>query len=78
MVDETLLGEIFGAFGQLQTCKIVRDSAGVHGYCDFADYTSARYLSSSLLDCESCARDASMVLCIFFQRQGRCRERIEL
>jgi hypothetical protein len=42
MVDETLLAEIFGAFGQLVTCKIVRDSAGVHGYCDFADYTSAR------------------------------------
>jgi hypothetical protein len=42
MVDETLLGEIFGAFGQLMSCKIVRDSAGVHGICDFADYTSAR------------------------------------
>ena len=45
MVDEALLGEIFGAFGQLVTCKIVRDANGVHGYCDFADYTSARYLT---------------------------------
>lgn len=42
MVDEALLAEIFGAFGQLTTCKIVRDSAGVHGFCDFVDYTSAR------------------------------------
>jgi len=43
MVDEALLAEIFGAFGQLTTCKIVRDSAGVHGFCDFVDYTSARW-----------------------------------
>ena len=42
MVDEALLGEIFGAFGELTTCKIVRDSAGVKGFCEFADYTSAR------------------------------------
>ena len=41
MVDEALLAEIFGAFGQLLTCKIVRDSAGVHGFCDYADYNSA-------------------------------------
>ena len=42
MVDEALLGEIFGAFGELTTCKIVRDSAGVKGFCEFVDYTSAR------------------------------------
>ena len=41
MVDEQLLGEIFGAFGELITCKIVHDSAGVHGHCDYADFTSA-------------------------------------
>ncbi len=42
MVDETLLGEIFGAFGELISCRITQDAAGVHGYCDFADYQSAR------------------------------------
>lgn len=42
MVDEMLLGEIFGAFGQLTSCRIVRDPTGVVGYCDFVDYASAR------------------------------------
>lgn len=51
MVDEALLAEIFGAFGQLLTCKIVRDSAGVHGYCDYADYNSARYTHDPSLPC---------------------------
>jgi hypothetical protein len=42
VVDELLLAEIFGAFGVVSSCRIVRDAAGVHGYCDFADYHSAR------------------------------------
>ena len=45
MVDEMLLGEIFGAFGVLTSCRIVRDPVnGNVGYCDFADYQSARYV----------------------------------
>ena len=42
VVDEPLLAEIFGAFGAITSCRIIRDAAGVHGYCDFADYNSAR------------------------------------
>eukprot|EP00961_Rhodomonas_salina_P161545 2175331-Rhodomonas_salina.1 len=47
-VDETLLGEIFGAFGQLMYCRITQDAAGIHGYCDFADYQSASLALAAL------------------------------
>ena len=42
LVDETLLAEIFGAFGAIASCRIIRDASGVHGLCDFVDYHSAR------------------------------------
>ena len=72
MVDETLLAEIFGAFGQLQSCKIVRDSAGVGGFCDYADYNSARCLSCLLrVGKAMCARCTHGCMCFFCYHPGR-------
>ncbi|EKX41468.1 hypothetical protein GUITHDRAFT_141953 [Guillardia theta CCMP2712] len=48
LVDETLLSSIFGAFGQLTSCRIIPDANGIHGYCDFADFSSASVALASL------------------------------
>jgi hypothetical protein len=41
MVDESLLHEIFSAFGSVNSCKIQSDQTGVAGYVGFDDYSEA-------------------------------------
>ena len=42
MVDESLLSEIFAAFGTVTATKIQQDPTGVAGYVDYSEYVDAR------------------------------------